>query len=245
MAKPPGTRRVLSLFLTVLGLAGFGALLILMFGRVTLREFAPSSFKRRSFVYYQIPLLKQQITPTVRTDDSTSMDRYLRGANLIKVLPNPNARWDIVSVDSELGAAGILTKHLELDEGPTLEDWSKDHPELAKCLWPAIQEAAQLYAYELTPELFERAMSATDPQLFCIQLNEWLATAYDELAADYRQSSDPQRAVALEKAARVRRESPPPEAEKKADTPAGTSDSSSDSAKAGEDSKTEPPREQK
>ncbi len=208
MVKPPGTRRFLSLFFVVLGLAGFGALIILIFGRMTLTEFAPSTFKRRSFTYFQIPLINQQITPTVRSDDSTALERYLRGANLVRVSVNANARWDVISVGSEDGAAEILTTYMDIQEGTPLQDWSKAHPEMAQCLWAAVQEAAELQAYELTPDLFEMASSATDAPVFCRQINEWLITAYDELAADYRES-DEQRASTLQKAAQQRRQSPP------------------------------------
>lgn len=220
MVKPPGTRRFLSLFFVVLGLAGFGALIILIFGRMTLTEFAPSTFKRRSFTYFQIPLINQQITPTVRSDDSTALERYLRGANLVRVSVNANARWDVISVGTEDGAAEILTTYMDILEGTPLQDWSKAHPEMAQCLWAAVQEAAELQAYELTPDLFEMASSATDAQVFCRQINQWLITSYDELAADYREQSDEERATALEKAAQQRRQSPPefPKAASEGDT---------------------------
>jgi len=56
------------------------------------------------------------------------------------------------------GDAGILMKYLDAEESGDRHrwvHWSEKHDELAKILWPAVQQLALAEAYVFVPDLFD------------------------------------------------------------------------------------------
>ena len=172
-----------------------GALLLveLFFGQVVGSEFSPDRFERRSYRFYQIPWLHVQLSPVLRSDISNDLERYLRRKKLIRAAPVCK-RWDPLDVSAALtfqpskGQAIVLCRYLDQrDDQRNLWwlEWTRAHPELAKPLWSAVQQAAELQAYFVLPELFELAALAADPTIFSAQIDQVLAQRYGELAEDY------------------------------------------------------------
>ena len=186
-------RRWLKLAVTAVIVVGVLFLLVMTFGQVTGLEFSPDRFERRSFVYYQIPLLKLQISPVLRDNVSNDLERHIRRQKLISGPPR-SRRWDVVSVSfgaeasPREGPAQVLCRYLDQSDERDLWwlQWSRAHPELAGPFWSAIQQAAQLNAYFLIPEMFDLAVHAKDPTDFCEQLDELLTRRYTEVARDYQ-----------------------------------------------------------
>ena len=162
----------------------------LAFGFVAGEEFAPESFARRSFWYYEIPLLHIQITPIDRDDETNELERYLRAQKYVAPSPPPSPRWDMVRVaqgatEVYQGDAAILCAYLDaVDQDGKFfwKLWSEQHPELARILWPAVARVAAQQLYLLVPEMFERAQSAEDPEAFSRELHRMLAERYRRLS---------------------------------------------------------------
>ena len=214
----PASRRrlariVVTTFLAVCALVS----LEFLFGRVSGSEFSPDRFERRSFLFYQVPWFQLQISPVVRKDKSNKLEVYLRRKMLISA-PRQSRRWDVVSVRSatqtqrRYGQASVLCRYLDqLNDRGNLWwlDWSQEHPDLAKPLWEAVQQAANLEAYFFVPELFDLAMLAEDATTFSVTLDQRLAQRYAELAEDYRasgRSADAQKYAAVARQRRSQRD---------------------------------------
>jgi hypothetical protein len=185
------------------GLVTFGLLLLIGFGRVTGEEFSPASFQRRGYTFFQLPLVGWQITPVWRYDRTPELEQQLKRRNLLTRRPGAS-RWDAVwataNGDYRVGDPMILTQYLDMrqaDDKPRWLVWSNDHPELAKTLWPAVQEAAWLEAYLLVPELFELAERAADADAFQQQLATRLTQALVELAEQRLEADQPQEAMRI------------------------------------------------
>ncbi len=174
----------------VIGLVALlgAALLILVFGMVHGEEFSPSGFRRRSFTYYEIPLLGGQISPVFREARDGLLSKHLQRHELIPISREAD-RWDVVYRTSmsrarEHGAAYTLCAYLDMQDeqrNPRWLVWTKDHPELAKVLWPEIAALAADQVYFAVPEMMECASLVTSPD----QLRSELKT----IAAEARQVS--------------------------------------------------------
>ncbi|MHB0956628.1 MAG: hypothetical protein ACYC6N_00320 [Pirellulaceae bacterium] len=184
-------RRTLTRLLLVLLTVAGGLLLVLvaigMFGRVTGEEFAPDTFERRTYVYYELPIFRIQVSSVTR-EKRQGFEQELINKNYI--LPTrPPKRWDLVH-SSRMGGrwrqgdARILCLYLDALSDQTLYwlEWTKGHPQLAAILWPEIAKLARQELYLLTPELFQVAADATDPKRLAHQLNQVLARRFEELA---------------------------------------------------------------
>ncbi len=201
--RPP-IQRLLQLSLTLMAVVGGLLLFELFFGQVVGSEFSPDRFERRRYRFYQIPWLEVQFSPVARTDISNDLERYLRRKKLIQVAP-VSQRWDPVNVSAALtlrpgkGQAIVLCRYLDQQDDQRdlwWLEWTKAHPELARPLWSAVQEAADLQAYFVLPALFELAAQAKDPATLSAQIDGELAQQYGELAQDYAaigQSANAQR----------------------------------------------------
>jgi hypothetical protein len=167
-----------------------GLLAVLAFGHVNGLEFSPQSFERRSYTFFQIPLVRWQVTPTSRSDETLMFEQYLRQQRLLPHRRGPR-RWDIVWVVEASrqrdGNPAILTRYLDLEGTQPKQHWHQwtiDHPEQAKALWPAVQLAAVLNAYELIPPLFDFAATDAPAEDFAQQLWQRLSRSLTELADD-------------------------------------------------------------
>jgi hypothetical protein len=175
MGRPPSRRwqrrkrlllvAAVSTFMLVLFIGGA----IWSQGRVSGSEFAPSHFRTRHFSFWEVPLLHLQLTPIQRTTRSLPAARYLRANQMLQRTPGPPQQWHLVRLARGFtpgvpGDADILIRHLRLPSAgsttPFWETWSRDHPELAKELWPRIQHLAEHELYLLMPELLQLARDA-------------------------------------------------------------------------------------
>jgi hypothetical protein len=162
----------------------------LMFGAVSGQEFSPQTFTRRSFFYYQVPLLGAQVSPITRDNQTNSLENYLSAERLVTGAQSKEQRWDLVYTTSGggnlvEGDAGILCTYLDAKgEDGTLywEAWSKENPELAKILWPVVSRIACQQLYMFTPEMIELAKRARDPARFQQRLHQTAAGQYLRLA---------------------------------------------------------------
>ena len=125
-------RRALYILTAVLTFAGLFSFLVFSFGRVDGTEFSPDRFSRRDFTYYQIPIVKLQITPVVRSNPAHVLEDYLSNKKIL--VPGKTAdRWDPVNTFSGAaqidGDAKILCNYLDTrnEDGDFLWlDWTKD-----------------------------------------------------------------------------------------------------------------------
>lgn len=180
----------------VLALAvGFIFLLftVLMFGLVEGEEFAADTFKRRTFTYYEIPLLHWQVTGIQRDDSAGQLEEHLAKKKLIgppNTKQNRKTRWDLVSSNrtesnSPICDANILCSYLDqrnADKSLSWLVWSKKKTELAKVLWPAVAELARRELYFFIPDLLQAAKGSSQPEPLKRQLDLTLNGKYRFLA---------------------------------------------------------------
>jgi len=198
--------RVVVPLMIVLGLLGMGWFWIVTFGAVSGEEFSPQRFERRTFTYYQVPLLGIQIRPIVREAYRGGVEKYLIKKKYVQVTTSAEkARWDLVhdSYHDPQGPecdAAILSQYLDamLDQGGWFwEKWTKDHPQQAKLFWPAVAELAREKMYIFLPELFEVVRQHDEAGNFNQLLGRSLADSYCVLARAQQQEEHHQRAIEL------------------------------------------------
>ena len=148
-------------------------------------------------MFFQIPWVQLQISPVFRDDVTNELEAHLRRQRLIAARA-VSGRWDVITLRAGVtptnGQALILCRYLDQrDEQRQLRwlDWTRQHPDVAKSFWAAVQQAAILEAYYLVPELFERAAAAGDPGSFAVELDRWLSASYAALGDDYLDSDRP------------------------------------------------------
>lgn len=173
--------------LSVVGLLGFGAILVMAFGMVHGDEFSPNAFDRRSFSYYQIPLLRLQFTPITRRSSTGSLEKYIATNQLVPALADDEEPlWQIATIQhgplarSQFGPQ-ILCTYLDIRSEknvPLWEEWSVAHADAAKVFWPAIAEVARLQQYAMMPDLFSLANSETNAKTLQTELDRELAKGY-------------------------------------------------------------------
>ena len=149
--------------------------IVLVFGNVYGEEFAADTFKRRTFSYYEIPLLHWQVSGIRRLDSSGPLEKHLANKSLIgkpKTKQKGKTRWDLVSSNrtepnSPICDANILCAHLDQrNENYNFRwlDWSKSNPEMAKVLWPTVAGLAQRQLYVHVPDLLLLAKRVEQPE---------------------------------------------------------------------------------
>lgn len=176
--------------LGTLGLAFVLFLATRLFGCISGEEFSPDTFSRRSFCYYQIPLVHIQVSPTDRKDQTSAFESYLRTKNYVPVRKKGEPRWDLVTaaqafVVIDQGDAAILCSYLDTrnkDGDFCWQKWSDDHPKLARILWPVVARVASQRLYIFTPDMLELAKDAGDVAAFDRDLDQLLAQKYADLA---------------------------------------------------------------
>ncbi len=183
-------------------------------GHVHGEEFSPTTFERRSFAYYQIPLLRIQVTPVVRQVTTNDLESIVRQEILVSQTSKGAPRWDLVRAHQAgrqvfAGDAHILCTYLDTRTstgGLIWQQWTEENGELARILWAEVQELAEYGLYLLVPDLFELAENTGEADVFQQAVDRRLADRYDQLAAVERELGNPRRAESLgERAARHRR----------------------------------------
>ncbi len=164
---------------------------IVTFGRVSGEEFAPDSFERRHYYYYELPLVRLKISPIRRTVSQNQLETALVNGKYLT--PNtPPTRWDFVSarraaVEWCHGDALILCRYLDAWDPANnfvsfWETWTTNHPALAKVLWPPVADLARRNRYYLIPPLFDRALASDDAQELQTDLNGLMAECLEQTA---------------------------------------------------------------
>jgi hypothetical protein len=145
--------------------------LTLMFGGVHGTEFSPQTFERRSYSFYELPLVGVQVT-AIRHDDMTGVvETFLTSNSYIATPPAGRPQdWHIIvgSRGTKLlrkGDASILIQYLDSKDSADYHrwvKWSEDNPKLAKVFWPAVQRLAEHDLYIFIPDLFLQAKQQVD-----------------------------------------------------------------------------------
>lgn len=175
----------------VLGLTLF--FIIRFGGYVEGEEFSPTHFRSRTFTFYEIPIIRWQITPIRRKTTTPMAALTLTQTKLIQPPPGEPEVWHLVSL--QLGGdeavnddANLLMKQLRFytDGGAYWKNWSNDHPELAKEFWPTIAKLSERELYLLMPRLFEIVRQTEDPGLLRSLIRGYLQEEYQGLIRDMR-----------------------------------------------------------
>ena len=146
-------------------------MLTLWFGGVHGTEFSPQTFERRSYSFYELPLIGVQVT-AIRQDDLTGIaETFLTTNNYVAPPPAGGPQdWHIIvgSRGTKLlrkGDASILIQYLDSKDSADYHrwvKWSEDNPKLAKVFWPAVQRLAEHDLYIFIPDLFLLAKQHSD-----------------------------------------------------------------------------------
>lgn len=171
---------------TLLGLVVAGLVVTfatVQFGGVHGVEINPHSFARRSYSFYEVPIIRWQVRGIRRDDVASVVVDFLEQQKYLpatKVAPDV---WHIVigtrgMRPPTLGDADILVRYLETrtaENNHQWVEWSEKNPKLAAPLWKAVSRLAQDELYIYIPALFEKAFAATDPVQFQKQLDTELS----------------------------------------------------------------------
>lgn len=183
----------------------FVFLIVMFFGKVSGEEFSPSDFKRRSFHYYELPLVGMQVWPIKHFDATGDLETELATKKLIPVTTPTKPRWDLVQglraarVVRE-GDAYILCRYLDQRQAGgkvVWQDWTSDHPDVAAIFWPVISRLADQELYVFVPEAFDLAKSASDAKTFQAALNTLLAQKYYDFGLNQQQLGHHEAAIEL------------------------------------------------
>ena len=161
-------------------------------------EFSPTHFQLRSFSFYELPLIHVQLTPIKRTGSTIKTATYVRQNGLIKAATGTPTIWHLVALSRGISGetpadANLLIEHLSLRSGANdyWEQWSIDHPKLAKILWPKIQTLAERELYFLMPTIFEIAMDEDNhvPLKLQTKIDDYLKDQYLTLVRDMQDAN--------------------------------------------------------
>jgi len=160
------------------------------FGLIHGEEFSPTTFERRKFGYYEIPLVGFQVSPITHTDVTGTLEEFLVAKKSVPVDKDAQVRWDLVKASrgdliASPGNAQILCNYfdtVDADDKKVWLVWAEKHVELSKLLWPAIANLARHELYIFIPELLELARQASTPTQFKKAIDQNLTKKYVELA---------------------------------------------------------------
>jgi hypothetical protein len=169
-----------------------GALLTWNFGGVYGIEINPHTFARRSYSFYEVPLIGWQVIAIRRENVASDTVDFLTDNKYVVDPKQAPDEWHLVqgvrgTSQIVIGDAKLLAEYLEIVDAnnnfPWVE-WSTKHPQLAKVLWPAVSRLAREEQYLYIGELFEMAEEATDPVAFQKSVNTRLASRLFALGMD-------------------------------------------------------------
>ena len=174
------------------------ALLTLWFGGVHGVELNPYTFARRSYSFYEIPLVRWQVRGIRREDVSSNTVEFLALNKYVAAAKGAPNEWHIVigtrGVRAPvIGDADILVRYLEAQDADAhhlWEDWSRANPKLAAVFWPAVSRLAQEEEYVFIPDLFDLAASASDPVALQGALNKKVAERLKVLGQTLKDAGD-------------------------------------------------------
>jgi hypothetical protein len=167
------------------------------FGAVHGVEFNPYTFSRRSYSFYEVPIIRWQVRGIRREDVASVVVDFLEQQGYVSGKKSPDV-WHIVVGTRgvrppRVGDANILVTYLETlnaEDQHEWVQWSEKNPKLAPLLWKAVSRLAQDELYVFIPELFELATAASDPVLFQKQLNQQLSARLFEVGLRLQAQDD-------------------------------------------------------
>jgi hypothetical protein len=172
--RRPWPKAVVYALWSILGILGATLLVFLLtlwFGGVHGTEFSPQTFERRSYSFYELPLVGVQVT-AIQHDDLTGIaETFLTSNKYVAVPPAGSPQdWHIIvgSRGTRMfrkGDASFLMQYLDSKDAGEYHrwvKWSEDNPKLAKVFWPAVQRFAKHDLYIFIPDLFLLAKQHSD-----------------------------------------------------------------------------------
>lgn len=176
------------------------------FGLVHGQEFSPGAFQRRSFLWYELPLIGIQLTPIVRNNSTNDLEQYVTQQKWVLEQQTGPTSWDLVRGSrgggprEVEGEAAILCAYLDsqnADKELVWLKWSKEHPELAAVLWPHVAQLAREELYIHVPRLFRLALAGQDATQLSHELTAAMVDAYTRQALLMEQVGAPDLARGL------------------------------------------------
>lgn len=188
--------------MTALVLSAAAVVLLLVtfaIGSVSGTEFNPQTFERRWFSFYEIPLVRLQVTPLWRVGANGDVEDLVIAQKYVTPPPKAPEQWELISLvrrnyKQPPTDVQILVRYLDAndeDRDSYWTQWSIKHPEMAALLWPEAARLARLEQYVLLPPLFELARGAESVKTFQIELKQLQARQLQE-AADWMQKRSSQ-----------------------------------------------------
>jgi hypothetical protein len=186
---------------TLLGIlltTSFVSLMTLWFGGVHGVELNPYSFARRSYSFYEIPIVRLQVRGIRREPvQSTAVD-FLEQQKYVADPKKAPDVWHIVvgtrgAREPTIGDPEILVSYLDALNHETNHQWvawSEKNPQLAPAFWKAVSRMAQEEQYIFIPDLFDLAATASDPVQFQAALNRQLAARLFELGLRLQEAEE-------------------------------------------------------
>lgn len=169
-AKPSGAGKLwVQRLLTVVGItAAVGGLLTMLtvqFGQQSGIEFCPQTFERRLFTQYRVPILQLPITKVTYSDCTGQFEQFVKNKKYLPTVKSSAKVWQTVAAQGGFFRApgsdcGILLSYfgaVDANEQSVWEEWSEEHPQLAKKFWPAISQLAINDLYVRVPDLMDMA----------------------------------------------------------------------------------------
>ena len=178
--------------LVVLAAGGFASFLVMQFGGVHGVEFNPHTFKRRSYSFYEIPLVGYQVRRIRHEDLTGPVEDFLVQQKYVKPPKKTPDVWHIVvgtrgTSAAQRGDAEILMDYLDTEDDSQTHlwiTWSEKHPKLAAPFWAAVARLAQEDLYIYIPELFDIAKASSDPVRLHRDLNRAMAARFRQVAQE-------------------------------------------------------------
>ena len=140
-------------------------------------EFSPRSWERRRFSMFELPLIGWRVGPALYRQLPDDLITYLSTQSW---WPGGSSEGDLFVVMSAggrgrswTGDAEIMSEFLGVDprEGPSVWlGWSREHPDLARVLWPEVFHVVQEGRYDVVPDLFQAALGSWSPEALGVRL---------------------------------------------------------------------------
>jgi hypothetical protein len=193
---------------TIIGLS----ILILALGTRRGTEFSPHLFQQRDYTFVRLPLTDLQITPAAKSMTTNPPMTHLTTQGLVQPIAQ-GARWDAAEFPGAAdrfprGDVAVILQYLDaVDSHGELVwlQWTKDHPDYAKSLWPAVALLARDGLYLPLPELFSIARLAPQgesAEAFGQTIDRWLFEQYRWYADAEQQQGNTERAALYRRRAR-------------------------------------------
>jgi hypothetical protein len=180
---PRWVARVGWTFLGLVVAAAVGTFATVQFGGVHGVEINPHSFARRSYSFYEVPIIRWQVRGIRREDVTSVVVDFLEQQKYLPAAKAAPDAWHIVvgsrgMQPPQRGDADILVRYLETttaENNHRWVEWSEKNPKLAAPFWKAVSRLAQDEQYIFIPSLFDMAALAADPVQFQKQLDQELS----------------------------------------------------------------------